>query len=628
MEENIGLKAGLEIHQQLETKKLFCNCPSTLRSDEPSFRVERKLNPVVGESGKIDTAAAHEKIKDKTFIYEVYDTNCLVELDEEPPHEMNQEALKIALQIALLLNCKIFPVTQIMRKTVVDGSNTSGFQRTALIAHDGFIETSAGRVGIETVAIEEDAARPSGKQEVDEPGFEASEEVIHAGKNSKVYKLDRLGIPLVEITTKPDLKSPEQIKEAALKIGEILRSCKVKRGLGTIRQDLNVSIKGSERVEIKGFQEPKMMIKTVETEATRQQKLIEIHEELKKRKAKGGNPEKLKEITEILKNTQCKFVKASLDKGSKAIAAKLDGFNKLLGINFSENKRFGSEVSDYAKIQGVGGMIHSDENLNKYNFSEKEIADIKEVLEIKKDDAFIIIVDEEKKAREAIKTAINRANSQIEKTSVKEVRKSNEDGTTTFLRPMPGEARMYPETDLKLLKISREQLDEAKATLPKLISENKSYLQEFGLNDELVKTIMQQEKLEEFKYLLNTTKNAQLIAKCLTIFPKEIAVKTAGNYENVQAKLTVNIIESVLQAVEQNKISENDVKVVLSKIYDGEKLEEALKKEKIDLTEEIKLLIKEKPGLSSNAYMGLIMAKFKGKVNGKEVMEKIGELLR
>jgi len=613
-----GLKAGLEIHQQLETNKLFCNCPSTLRSDEPLFKVERKLNPVVGETGKIDTAAAHEKTKNKTFVYEVYDTNCLVELDEEPPHEMNQEALKIALQIAMLLNCKIFPVTQIMRKTVVDGSNTSGFQRTTLIAHDGYIETEEGKVGIETVAIEEDAARPAVKQEVDEAGYE----------NSKIYKLDRLGIPLVEITTKPDLKSPEQIKEAALKIGEILRSCKVKRGLGTIRQDVNISITGTERVEIKGFQDPKMMIKTVEIEMQRHLKLLEINEELKKRKAKGGNPEKLFEITETLKNTQCKFVKVSLDKGSKAIAAKLDGFNKLLGISFTENKRFGTEVSDYAKVHGVGGMIHSDENLNKYNFSEDEISEIKKILDIKKDDAFIIIVDDEKKAREAIKAAIGRANLQIEKNSVKEVRKSNDDGTTTFLRPMPGEARMYPETDLKLLKISREQIDDAKATLPKLISENKSYLEEFGLNDELVKTIMKQEKLEEFKYLLNTTKNAQLIAKCLTIFPKEIASKKNEDYEKVQAKLNSQIIESVLQAVEQNKIAENDVKVVLSKIYEGEKLENALAKEKIDLTEEIKSLIKEKPGLSSNAYMGLIMAKFKGKVNGKEVIDKINELMK
>lgn len=618
MEENLELKAGLEIHQQLDTNKLFCNCPSTLRSDEPLFKIERKLNPVVGETGKIDTAAAHEKTKNKTFIYEVYNTNCLVELDEEPPHEINQEALKVALQIALLLNCKIFPVTQVMRKTVIDGSNTSGFQRTTLIAHDGFIETSEGKVGIETIAIEEDAARPSIKQEVDEAGYE----------NSKIYKLDRLGIPLVEITTKPDLKTPEQIKEAALKIGEILRSCKVKRGLGTIRQDVNISIKGAERVEIKGFQDPKMMIKTTETEMQRQKKLIEIHEQLSKKKAKGGNPEKLFDITEILKNTECKFVKSSIEKGSKAIAAKLDGFNKILGVEFAEKKRFGTEVSDYAKVHGVGGMIHSDENLSKYNFSEKELEEIKKILEIKKEDAYIIIVDEESKAREAIKTAIGRANLQIEKSSLKEVRKSNEDGTTSFLRPMPGEARMYPETDLKLLKISRELLDDAKATLPKLISENKSYLEEFGLNDELVKNVMKQNKLEEFKYLTNTTKNYNLIAKCLTIFPKEISSKKGTTIDSVEFKLNVQIIESILQAVEQNKISENDIKVVMLKIYEGEKLENALTKEKIDLTSEIKTLIKEKPGLNPNAYMGLIMAKFKGKVNGKEVMEKINEVIK
>jgi len=605
-----GLKAGLECHQQLETNKLFCNCPSLLRNDEPLFKIERKLNPVIGETGKIDSAAAHEKIKDKTFIYEVYDTNCLVEMDESPPYDINQEALKTALHIATLLNCKIFPVTQIMRKTVIDGSNTSGFQRTALIAHDGFIETSEGRVGIETIAIEEDAAR------------------IVSNENGKAtYKLDRLGIPLVEITTKPDLKTPEQIKEAALKIGEILRSCKVKRGIGTIRQDVNISIAGTERVEIKGFQDPKSMIQTIELEIERQLKLIEIYNELKKLKSKGGNQEKLFDITDILKNTECKFVKSSIEKGSKAIATKLDKFNKILGKTLYENKRFGTEMSDYAKIHGVGGMIHSDENLTKYNFSETEIQEIKKLLEIKKDDAFIIIVDEEKKAREAIASAIKRANIQIEKTSVKEVRKSNPDGTTSFMRPMPGEARMYPETDLKLLKISKEILDDVKNTLPKLISENKGYLEEFGLNEELVKNILKQNKLEDFKYLLNTTQNAQLIAKCLTIFPIEIASRNKEDIEKIESKLNVSMIESVLQAVEQNKISENDVKTTLIKIYEGEKIDSAIAKEKIDLTLEIKSLAKEKPGLSNNAYMGLIMAKFKGKLNGKEVMSEIEKLI-
>jgi glutamyl-tRNA(Gln) amidotransferase subunit E len=253
----IGLKAGLEIHQQLNTNKLFCNCPSLLRSDKPKYTIQRKLNPVIGETKIIDAAAAYEKTKNKTFEYKVFDTNCLVELDEEPPHEINMQALKIVMQISHLLNAKIFPVTQIMRKTVIDGSNTSGFQRTAMISHDGYIQTSEGKVGIESISIEEDSARKSESTE-----------------NKTVYSLDRLGIPLIEITTKPDLKSPEQIKEAALKLGEILRACNVKRGIGTIRQDVNISIKGSKRVEIKGFQDPKLMIKTINTEIKRQQECL------------------------------------------------------------------------------------------------------------------------------------------------------------------------------------------------------------------------------------------------------------------------------------------------------------------------------------------------------------------
>ncbi len=612
------IKAGLEIHQQLDTHKLFCNCPSILRNDEPTFKVERVLNPVVGETGEIDVAVAHEKSKEKKFIYEIYDTNCLVELDEEPPHQINKEALKIALQISTLLNCKIFPVTQVMRKTVIDGSNTSGFQRTALIAHDGFIETSEGKVGIETIAIEEDAARPK--------TLSSEEEV--SNENSKIYKLDRLGIPLVEITTKPDLKSPEQVKEAALKIGEILRSCKVKRGIGTIRQDLNVSSPGSQRAEIKGFQDTRVMIKTVEMEYERQQNLVKIHQELKKRKVKITDEKNVVEITPVLKNTSCKFVKASLEKGAKAFAVKLEGFQELLGLNLNEKKRFGTELSDNAKTYGVGGIIHSDENLKKYDFSDEEIKNINTQLKIKEQDAFIIVVDQEEKAKKAIIAAIKRANVQIDSASLKEVRKANEDGTTSFLRPMPGAARMYPETDLQLLKMSKELLEDVKRTLPKLVSEHKKYLEDFGLTEEYINAIMKQNKLDEFKFLLNTTKNSLLIAKTMITFPVEIAAKEKKSLEEIEKRLTTDRIETVLQAVEQGKISENDVKIVLQKIYEGEKIEDAIKKEKINLEDEIKSLMKEKPGLSSNAYMGLIMAKHKGKVNGKEVMEALAKILK
>jgi Glu-tRNA(Gln) amidotransferase subunit E-like FAD-binding protein len=455
----IGLKAGLEIHQQLNTNKLFCNCPNTLRSDEPHHIIKRTLNPVIGETGEIDIAAAHEKSKDKTFIYQVYDTNCLVELDEEPPHNINQDALKIVLQIAELLNCKIFPVTQVMRKTVIDGSNTSGFQRTTLIGHDGHIETSEGKVRIETIALEEDAARK-----------------ITQDEKTVTYRLDRLGIPLVEITTKPDMKTAEQIKEAALKIGEILRACNVKRGIGTIRQDVNISVKGSKRVEIKGFQDTKIMLKTIDTEIGRQQKCIE---------------EKL-----------CK----------------------------------------------------------------------------------------------------------------KEVRRSNPDGTTDFLRPMPGAARMYPETDVPLLKISRELINEAKKNLPKLASEHKSFLDEFGLNPELVKLILKKNKVEDFKSLIQEHNNPNLIAKMLTLFMPEKPIE-------------IDKLEEILENISKGKISENDVKIIMKKLSEGKSLKEASKKADIDLKDEAEKLIKEKPGLSQGAYMGLLMGKFKGQISGKEVSDILKELM-
>ncbi len=476
--EKVGLKAGLEIHQQLDTHKLFCSCPSILRKEEPLIKLKRKINPVVGESGELDIAAKFEKELNKTFIYEVFDTNCLVELDEEPPHEINKEALKIAVQIAVLLNCKIFPVAQIMRKTVVNGSNTSGFQRTVLFAYDGFVETSFGKVGVDYIFLEEDSARPSNSIE------EYSEL-----KNSKTYKLDRLGIPLVEIATGPHMHTPEQIKETAMKIGEILRACKVKRGIGTIRQDVNISIKGSERVEIKGFQDPSVMNLTVIKEIERQQ--------------------------ECLKN----------------------------------------------------------------------------------------------------------------KTSKKEVRKANPDGTTTFIRPMPGSARMYPETDCQLLKITKEIIKEAKKELPTLSSEKRAFLEQYGLNEEMIKLILSEGKLEEYKYLTKAINNPALIAKCLVLFPKEIASKEKKSVEKIRKVLTLEILDSVLSEVGK-RISENDVKIVLQKLVEGRPFEKAIEKEIVDLEKEITEMMKEKPGLNKNAYMGLIMGKLKGKINGKELMEELDKILK
>ncbi|KHO46782.1 MAG: glutamyl-tRNA(Gln) amidotransferase subunit E [archaeon GW2011_AR3] len=250
----IGFKCGLEIHQQLDTSKLFCNCSSEIRSGKPDKMFRRRLRAAAGESGRVDAAAEHEQKKGKYFDYQYYNGgSCLVELDEEPPRCINQEALQVAIQLSQLLNMKISDQIQVMRKTVVDGSNTTGFQRTALVARDGFIETSKGRVTIQTLCIEEESAQ-----------------LIERNKTHDVYNLSRLGIPLIEIATGTEIVDPTHAMEAAEKIGMILRSTrKVKRGIGTIRQDVNLSIAGMPRMEIKGFQELKSIPKIIDWEIRR-----------------------------------------------------------------------------------------------------------------------------------------------------------------------------------------------------------------------------------------------------------------------------------------------------------------------------------------------------------------------
>lgn len=473
----VGFKSGLEIHQQLDTHKLFCNCPSLLRKDEPDFVVRRKLHAVAGESGEVDRAASYQASLNKEFFYQGYDdTTCLIELDEEPPREINSEALKIALQISLLLHAKIIPVAQIMRKTVIDGSNTGGFQRTVLIAKNGYVDTKQGKIAVETICLEEDAAR-----------------IISKEGNKSYYRLDRLGIPLLEIVTSPDIKSAEQVKEVALQIGEILRSCKVKRGIGTIRQDVNISISKGERIEIKGFQDPAMMVETINNEILRQKRI--------------------------------------LDNGKKV---------------------------------------------------------------------------------------------------EKEVRNALPNGDTEFLRPMPGAARMYPETDLELLKISREMINEVKKDLPMLRKDIEGELKSKGLNEEMVKLLFKENMLEDFKELSLVLEKHSLIAKILLVFPKELASHFKKDIFEVREIINKDVLVFVLESIKKRKIKEEQVKQVLERILGGMELENSIlfEADSDSIEEKIINMIKEKPGLGMNAYMGLAMKEFGGKVSGKEISEMLKKFVK
>lgn len=266
--QKIGFKCGLEIHNRLNTKtKLFCGCKPRFSTNKPIAIIKRKLRAVAGELGQVDVAVMYEYLRDRNFFYNCFqEETCLVCIDEEPPKTLNKEALDVALQIAKLLKAEIPDEIHIMRKIVIDGSNVCSFQRTAVIGLNGVLETSLGKIGIDNISLEEESAG-----------------IVKQEGNEITYRLDRLGIPLIEIGTAPDIKNPEHAKEVAEKLGMIIRSTgKSQRGIGVTREDLNVSITKGARVEIKGVQELEMIPQIIESEVKRQQELIEKGEKPKK----------------------------------------------------------------------------------------------------------------------------------------------------------------------------------------------------------------------------------------------------------------------------------------------------------------------------------------------------------
>jgi Glu-tRNA(Gln) amidotransferase subunit E-like FAD-binding protein len=463
----LGFKSGLEIHQQLETHKLFCSCPSIVHDEKPDIKFERRLRAVAGETGKVDKAAQYELSKQKKYIYEACSTSsCLVEYDEEPPKQVNKEALEIALQTALLLKAKPVDEIRVMRKTVIDGSNVSGFQRTMLIATDGEIQTSKGKVKVDSICLEEESAKK-----------------IEAKENYTKYRLDRLGVPLVEIATDASIKDPEHCQEVASILGMILRSTnKVKRGIGTIRQDVNVSIKGHPRVEIKGFQDLKSIPKVIEFEVKR-------------------------ELSEI-----------------------------------KSKKKLHPHVRN------------ADKNL-----------------------------------------------------------------TTSYLRPMPGASRMYPETDVPPITITKQMLKQIK--IPELITEKaikleKKYNLSPNLAQELVGNELFIQLTKQFEKLQPT-----FIAKTILEMPKEINKRFNLPKENLKPYH----FESVLEALNENKIEESAVLQILADAANNKKID-FKKYKKVDsskIESEIKNLVHSNKSLSSNALMGEIMKKYRGKIDGKKAMQLI-----
>jgi glutamyl-tRNA(Gln) amidotransferase subunit E len=474
--EELGLVAGLEIHQQLDTAtKLFCECPTRLREPEASTAAfTRYLHPTRSELGEIDEAALEESRVEREFEYLGYDSTCLVEADDEPPHRVDAEAMEVTLEIANLLDMDAVDQVHVMRKIVIDGSNTSGFQRTMKVADDGAIETDEGVVRIEDLMLEEESAQR-----------------IEETDGGVRFSLDRLGIPLVEIGTKPDISSPEQARGAAERIGMLLRSTgNVKRGLGTIRQDVNVSIAEGARVEIKGVQSLDDIDDIVQNEVRRQVALVEIASELDERDAAVGEAA---DVSDAFGDTDAGVIRSALADGGAVRAVRLEGFDGLVGREIQPDRRLGTELSDHAKRSGAGGIFHTDE-LPAYGVTESEVAALREAVNAGPEDAVAIVAAGADVAEAAIEAVADRAETAIEGVP-EETRDANEDATTRYLRPLPGAARMYPETDVPPV-----EPDLTAVKTPELLTEKVArYQSEYDLGSGLAEQVAYGEYMPLFE---------------------------------------------------------------------------------------------------------------------------------
>lgn len=616
----IGLKMGLEIHQQLNTKhKLFCPCKTELIDEEADNIVQRNLRPTQSELGQIDRAALQESLRNLNFRYESYNNHtCLVESDDEPPHSLNQEALEISITIAELMNMHIVDEFHTMRKQVIDGSNTGGFQRTGLLATEGYLDTPYGRVTIESLGLEEDAARR-----------------IETTSEFTEFRLDRLGIPLAEITTDPSMHHPKQVREVAYMIGQVLRSTNVKRGLGTIRQDLNISIAEGSRVEIKGVQNLDLMEKIVENEVQRQLSLIDIKKELNNR-----NTEVLEEIhtlDELFKDTESKILKSA--ETIKAVVLK--GFNGLIGREVQPGRRFGTEIASYAKKRGVSGIFHSDE-LPAYGITQEEVNKVNEFLDIKDEDAFIIVAHNEDVAISALEEVKRRARLGLEGV-VEETRKSLDDGNTEYMRPLPTANRMYQETDIPLFKIEKNLIEDIKNNLPELPDEKKErIIKEYNLSEDLSTQIVKNLEAERFEAILKEVKvDSTTVASLLAYDLKDL--KREGL--DIEILTTEHLID-IFKLLENEKIAkdslrkltvatiknpENDIESLAESenltLLTTEKIQEIISK----IVSDNEAMIKERQMGAMGPLMGMSMKQLKGKAEGsivnKIVKEEIQKLL-
>ena len=612
---SLDLKVGFEIHQQLATRsKLFCNC-SCEEAQKYDRSFVRKLRPTRSELGAFDPAAMFEFSKMRIVEYHsAFGSSCLVEADEEPPHDVSKEALETSLIFSLALHSKVMDEIHVMRKLVIDGSNTTGFQRTMLVASGGHLVVAGKKIGVQSICLEEDAAK-----------------LIDDDKAVRKFGLDRLGVPLVEIALEPVMGKPDEIMQVALTLGRLFRASKrVARGLGSIRQDVNISVQNGAVVEVKGVQQLDQLVRVIEHETQRQNGLIVIAEKLKERKvdvSKVGD--KIEDITDILSKAKSKIVKKVLDGGGLFRAIRVPGFAGMIGFEPYPGIRIGKELGKLVRFYELDGVFHSDE-LPNYGITEGEVAAVRSRLLVDDKDAFVIVGGPKDMAKFASDAIIRRLQAALTGVPA-ETRAATKDGKTVFLRPRPGAARMYPETDIPTIPVMESMLKVLLDKVPRSWDEIvDSLAKKYNLNKKLASQIFDSDYLAVFEEIASTTK----------VQPTFVASKLTEDLTSLQRQgldtlvLTNSMIKDIFAKLDSGSIAKESVNILFERLMKNEArtVDEAIKTAGVSSISDEELskgldriindnitVVKEKGMNARSTLMGRAMAEYRGKADGQKI---------
>lgn len=617
----VGFKSGLEVHQQLLTKKkLFCRCPAGLYSDEYHAEILRHMRPTLSELGEYDGTALMEFKTKKDIIYRINRTTvCTYEMDDTPPFPMNEEALDIAIELGLLMNCNIVDELHIARKQYLDGSIPTGFQRTAIVSVGGFIPYKNREINLIQMSIEEDSCRES-----------------YDYGHTRIYITDRLGMPLTETVTFPEMYTPFEVAEVNNLIRRIARSTgKVRTGIGAAREDVNVSVTGGTRIEIKGVPRIKNIPLLTYNEAMRQWNLLRLREELHRR---GINKEsfeaKYEDVTKLLQKTSYLPIANAINEKKIVNCVVLRGFKGLLRWQTQTDTYFSKEISDRVRViaclSNIPNIIHSDSLGDTITSSEWQ--KIKKTVGAGDDDSLVLVWGDEADAKTGANEIIIRAREATEGVP-SETRQALRDGTNGFERILPGPDRMYPDTDLPPMKITSQRIEKIKLNMPDKLWDREKWYRELRIPDDIINDLLVSKFAGLFEKIVKEWDlNPVLVAVVLINYPKKLKKKGI----NIDI-LNEQVFKGILEAYKNKMIERDGIIVAMERtILQGQftldilpppandiEIMDAILNSKLQLNK-LKLNNKEK---STDILIGLVMNNLRGRVDGAYISKYINDLM-